>query len=120
MRYIYFRVILSLPKSRLSSHRSSHKPRRWGVLLGLLCIALVLLGGTLQVAHTHTGGDLSHSDCSLCVTAHVVAQIVSNPIPVPAELAVAAAPTFKAAPHPVRVSVFALFTRPPPAVSTLA
>lgn len=95
-------------------------PGRWGMFLGLLCIALVLIGSTLQVAHTHPGGDLSHSDCSLCVSAHVVAQIVSNPIPVPAALTVVAEPTFHAKPRPERLSIFALFTRPPPAVSTLA
>jgi len=29
----------------------------WRLLLGLLCLALVIVGSTVQVAHTHPGGD---------------------------------------------------------------
>jgi hypothetical protein len=105
-------VIHNLPKTRSS--------KRWGVLLSLLCIALVILGGTLQVAHTHPGGDLSHADCSLCATAHVVAQVVSHPVPLPATLTITDAPSVKATSRQARLSIFALFTRPPPAASKLA
>lgn len=102
------------------SSPKSQRQAPWKLLLGLLCVGLVLLGGTLQAVHTHASGDLSHADCSLCATAHVVAQIVSNPVPLPTALPIAAAPRFKAPPRQVRLSAFALFTRPPPAASTLA
>jgi hypothetical protein len=98
----------------------SHRETSWRLILGLLCLALVVLGGTAQVAHTHRGGDISHADCSLCATAHVVAQVVSNPAPLPETLVVAAVEEAK--PHTRRtpLPIFALFTRPPPSVSNLA
>ncbi|HEX3941278.1 MAG TPA: hypothetical protein VHX11_07335 [Acidobacteriaceae bacterium] len=40
------------------------------LVVGLLCIALLLLGAVIQVAHTHADGAI-HSDCALCATAHV-------------------------------------------------
>jgi hypothetical protein len=86
----------------------------------LLCLALVVLGSTVQVAHSHPGGDISHADCSLCLTAHVVAQVVSNPVPIPAILVVAAVEELLPEPRPATISVFALFTRPPPVVSNIA
>jgi hypothetical protein len=93
---------------------------RWTFLLGLLCLALVVFGSTVQVAHSHPGGDISHADCSLCATAHVVAQVVSSPVVFQAALAVAPVQDFAPLPRPSTLSVFALFTRPPPAVSTAA
>lgn len=93
------------------------KPREyapWKLILAVLCLAVVVLGSTAQVAHTHAGGDISHADCSLCVTAHVVAQVVANPTPLPATLVVCevteSAPKVRRAWH----GTFALFTRPPP------
>jgi len=80
----------------------------------------VVLGSTIQVAHTHPGGDLSHADCSLCLTAHVVAQVVGNPVPIPVVLVVASVEESLPEASPATLSVFALFTRPPPAVSHLA
>jgi len=100
--------------------KKSQRQTPWRVLLGLLCLALVVLGSTIQVAHTHAGGDLSHADCSLCLTAHVVAQVVSNPVPIPAALVVASVEESLPESRPATLSVFALFTRPPPAVSRLA
>jgi len=94
--------------------------KRWGLILGLLCIALVLVGGTLQVAHTHAGGELSHTDCSLCATAHVVAHVVSLPIVLAAVQLVAPVQAFTPGIRPARLSIYALFTRPPPVSSTLA
>jgi hypothetical protein len=49
------------------------KPRlqnRRALLFGLLCIALVFIGGTIQVAHTHSFENLAHPDCAVCVVAH--------------------------------------------------
>jgi hypothetical protein len=101
---------------------SPKSPRRtpWRLLLGLLCIGLVALGSTIQVAHTHAGGDIAHADCSLCLTAHVVAQVVSSPVPIPAAPVVASVEEPLPEVRPATLSVFALFTRPPPAVSRLA
>ncbi len=97
-----------------------HRETLWRLLLCLLCLALVVLGSTIQVAHTHPGGDISHADCSLCLTAHVVAQVVTNPVQIPAVLIVASVVESLPEPRPATISVFALFTRPPPAVSNLA
>jgi hypothetical protein len=105
-------VVIGLPNSRTA--------RRWSVLLGVLCIALIVLGGTLQVAHTHRGGDLSHTDCSLCATAHVVAQAVSAPVALPASRVIASVRGFTLRPLRASHSTFALFTRPPPVASNLA
>jgi hypothetical protein len=52
---------------------SNLKPRlqnRRALLFALLCIALVFIGGTIQVAHTHSFENLAHSDCAVCVVSH--------------------------------------------------
>lgn len=98
----------------------SHRPTPWRLLLGLLCLALVVLGSTAQAAHSHPGGDISHSDCSLCATAHVVAQVVGNPVPLPATLVVAVVEEMRPQARRTPAPIFALFTRPPPPVSDLA
>jgi hypothetical protein len=97
-----------------------HTQTRWRLLLGILCLALVVLGSTVQVAHSHPSGEISHADCSLCATAHVVAQAVSHPVALQATLVVTAVQGFILKPPAIALSVFALFTRPPPAVSTAA
>ena len=53
--------------------RLNMKPRfqnRRALLFGLLCVALVFIGGTLQVTHTHALENLAHPDCAVCVVAH--------------------------------------------------
>lgn len=100
--------------------RRSQFQTPWTLLLGLLCLALVVFGSTVQVAHSHPGGDISHADCSLCATAHVVAEIAGNPVPIPATLVVAYIAESISTPRSETLSIFALFTRPPPALSTLA
>lgn len=104
----------------MTCHRPKSLSQSWRLVLGLLCIAIVVLGSTIQAAHSHAGGDISHADCSLCVTAHVVAQVVSNPVPIPAALILASVEESLPEPLPAKFSVFALFTRPPPALSNLA
>jgi hypothetical protein len=47
----------------------------WVSLLGIICVALVLMTGILQVTHSHPSGQIDH-DCSLCVTAHHAVQAV--------------------------------------------
>lgn len=55
---------------------ASRGPRRsWISVLGILCIALVLLTGMVQVTHSHPNGHID-PECSLCMTAHHVVQIV--------------------------------------------
>jgi hypothetical protein len=57
----------------ISVLRSKLKPRlenRRALLFGILCIALVFIGGTIQVAHTHSLENLAHPDCALCVVSH--------------------------------------------------
>ena len=88
----------------------------WRIVLALLCVLLVVISGTVQVAHTHADGTANHADCSLCVAAHVGIQVSA---PVPAAPAVAAVftsvePVADAVPHSA-VYTYALFTRPPPA-----
>jgi hypothetical protein len=76
---------------------------------------LVVACGTIQAVHVHPQGDLSHSDCALCVTAHVSAQLAETPVtmyhvaPVLSAVEAFVAPTLT-----LTISTFALFTRPPP------
>jgi len=90
----------------------------WRLLLGILCVALVLLSGTLSVTHSHP--DINHAECGLCVSAHTVAQATVAPIQIliavvmgPVEITVRRA-------VPRTIFRFALFTRPPPANANLS
>ncbi len=90
---------------------SARKP--WRILLALLCVVLVVASATVELTHSHADG--SHSGCALCATAHVVIQTA----PIAALLvffapAVAIARTVLLRRRP-RATIFALFTRPPPA-----
>lgn len=88
-------------------------------LLGMVCIALVLLTGVLQVTHTHADGQIDH-DCSLCVTAHNAVQIVVAVTLVMTSRPVArwVAETF--APLPRQRFVLKLANRPPPVPAVFA
>ncbi len=61
-------------------HRSrmclDQTPAICGYRLGLLCILLVLMAGTIQVCHTHGANDASHPVCALCIAAHEVSLVV--------------------------------------------
>lgn len=50
-------------------------PGWWPRLFVAVCVALVLISGTVQVAHFHPNGRID-PDCALCVTAHSAAHIV--------------------------------------------
>ena len=92
----------------------------WRILLALLCVALVIVAGTLRVAHTHPRGDASRSDCALCATAHVAVQISTPPVTLHVTPLVW---IVEALVLPARLgtfSTFALFTRPPPVDVALA
>jgi hypothetical protein len=85
----------------------------WVSVLGMVCVALVLMTGVLQVTHSHPSGQADH-DCSLCVTAHHVAQVV-----VAVTLAVSSRPVARFVPEsftpvPRQRFVLKLANRPPP------
>src|SRR5579862_4378566 len=88
-------------------------------LLGILCIALVLMSGMVQVAHSHPSGQPDH-DCSLCTTAHHVIQVVTL-----VTLDLSSQPVAPVASEPARdlptpTLFFKLSSRPPPAVPAFA
>jgi hypothetical protein len=93
----------------------------WRLVLALLCICLVVACGTIQAVHVHPQGDISHSDCALCATAHLGVQVADGPVtllhiaPVVSFLE-----TFVAQTPAKNLSTFALFTRPPPVDFVLA
>jgi hypothetical protein len=93
---------------------TSHMRQPWRLLLGVLCVSLILLFGTLSVTHSHVDGKV-HSDCSLCVTAHATVHTSTPPpqifiVQVFTELEAA-----RSVARPQSAPQFALFSRPPPA-----
>lgn len=98
-------------------HTTSHMRSPWRLFLGLLCVALVLLGGVLSAEHSHNDGKGLHPNCSLCVFAHAPAQ-VSDP---PPQIALSTVYEEMGAPAPVTrprsAPHGALFSRPPPTAS---
>jgi hypothetical protein len=102
------------------NHQSQRTSRSWRFLLGLLCILLVVVSGTLQVAHTHTDGADAHANCSLCVAAHVTVQLVQSPFPAPTISVVSILEALPPSVVPSALSTFALFTRPPPVAAVPA
>jgi hypothetical protein len=87
----------------------------WRLLLCLLCISLVVACGTIQVVHVHPQGDISHSDCALCATAHLSVQLAETSVTLHHVAPVISAVEAFVAPAPAQaISTFALFTRPPP------
>jgi hypothetical protein len=99
--------------------RAQRKSIGWRLLVALFCVALVVLAGTLSVAHWHEDGSISHADCGLCATAHVTVQLAAA---LPAGPAIQVAARVEAAlpeARPRNLSHFDLFTRPPPAKAHL-
>jgi hypothetical protein len=87
----------------------------WASLLGILCVALVLLTGFVQATHTHPAGQVDHEGCSLCSTAHHVVQTVAH-----AAVIVSIQPVWRVAldkpiERPRQKFLFKLANRPPPA-----
>ena len=95
--------------SRLSP--SARRP--WKVLLALLCIVLVIATATVELTHTHADGE--HADCALCVAAHIVPQIAIAPALIIVFARIAAVALAARALALAKATIFALFTRPPPA-----
>jgi hypothetical protein len=92
----------------------------WVSLLGIVCIALLLYTGVLRLTHHHPNGRID-PDCSLCMTAHAVAQVVVvvavRIVSRPVERCIAEVPC---APLTSQRFVFKLANRPPPAVPAFA
>jgi hypothetical protein len=91
----------------------------WASLVAILCVALVLMTGVLQVTHSHPSGQDDH-DCSLCVSAHHVAQAV-----VVVTLALSSRPVARFVPEaftpvPRQRFVLKLANRPPPVPTSVA
>ena len=81
--------------------------------VGVLCIALVCVIGTVQATHSHSENSAtSHHTCSICATAHAVntQTVASTPVLATAALAIPAA-ELSAIFRPVTTQ----FIRPPPA-----
>src|SRR5580698_5147558 len=97
--------------------KSSLKPgirRSLWIALGFFCCALVALTGIVQAGHSHADGQAVQSDCALCHTAHLVVQ-PAIPQTLPRRVWLVEAVTAPLQPIRLRhVSVFSLFTRPPP------
>lgn len=87
----------------------------WRLLLALLCISLVLACGTIQAVHVHPEGDISHTDCPLCTTAHLTVQVVQQPITLFVAPVLSVVEAFNPLTTTRSLCTFALFTRPPPA-----
>ena len=105
-------------------NRSSQRPKAqssWKLVLALLCISLVVACGTIQAVHVHPVGNISHSDCALCATAHLGVQVASAAVALHHVAPVVSAVEALVAPSLARtLSTFALFTRPPPVDFVLA
>jgi len=87
-------------------------------MLGILCIALVLMSGMVQAAHFHAPGGADH-DCALCVAAHHVAhttQLITLDI---SSLPVTPLTAACSLVRPRRAVFFRFFSRPPPSGSAL-
>jgi hypothetical protein len=85
----------------------------WKPVLAILCIALVLFTGVLQVTHSHPDGHVD-PDCSLCMTAHHVAQGVSVVTLEISSQRVARVAPKDFSPLPRQRFVLKLANRPPP------
>ena len=94
--------------------QTSRTRSSWKVLLALVCLVLVVVAGTVQVAHTHTDGAITHSGCSLCAAAHMSVQLAQTQASVQTVAVVTSLEAIPPRGVPVAISTFALFTRPPP------
>ena len=95
------------------AYRQQNVRSAYRLLIAAICILLILVCGTAQVAHTHAD-TIFHADCSLCVTAHVVIHAEQSPVAAPSVAVSVFIDRFIPAAVPKTVAAFALFTRPPP------
>jgi hypothetical protein len=91
----------------------------WIAVVGVVCVALVLMIGVVQVVHSHPNGHID-PDCALCITAHQAVQVVAL-----ITLDISSQPVEHVSPEPTlelprRSFFFRLDCRPPPAESASA
>jgi hypothetical protein len=91
----------------------------WLAMVGIICVALILMVGVVQVMHRHPSGHID-PDCALCVTAHQAVQVVAL-----IALDMSSQPIEHVAPDPIlrlpnSTFFFRLDCRPPPAESIYA
>ena len=82
-------------------------------VVGVLCVALVCVMGTVQATHSHPeNSTTSHHTCSICATAHVVntQTVAFAPVLAAASLAILVSDV-----SPIVRPTIAQFIRPPPA-----
>jgi hypothetical protein len=101
---------------RRSVFPTPHMRSPWRLFLGVLCIALILVAGTLSVTHTHADGRV-HSDCGLCVTAHASVHASAPPPQILMSAVFVEIEASRPIARPQSAPQFALFSRPPPADS---
>ena len=99
----------------MGGNRTGRSRSTWRILLALVCVLLVVVAGTAQVAHSHADGADTHANCSLCATAHITVQLAHTPAPAPVARVVAVLESLPPVVVPSALCTFALFTRPPPA-----
>jgi hypothetical protein len=109
--------VVKIGAKSLTEGRRSSTAR---LLFGIVCVLLVLLGGILAAVHSHPGLDAAHPDCTLCATAHVVAQVVAAPSLPAVAMLVETVQHLVPLAAARALSIFDLYTRPPPSCSTLA
>jgi len=81
--------------------------------VGVLCVALVCVMGTIQAAHSHPeNSTTSHHTCTICATAHVVKTQTVAFAPV---LAAASVAILVSEVSPIVRPAITQFIRPPPA-----
>ena len=85
----------------------------WGTILGVVCIALVLMTGVIHAAHFHADGQTDH-DCALCVTAHQAVQVAAIVAVVLCSQPVVHRVAERQSPAPRQRFVLKLANRPPP------
>jgi hypothetical protein len=88
-------------------------------LTGIICIALVLMMGMVQVVHSHSSGQPEH-DCALCISAHQVIQIVVLVTLFVSSVSVVRLVSEPTSLLPAAAFFFQLASRPPPAAPAFA
>jgi hypothetical protein len=88
--------------------------------VAVLCVLLVMFAGVVQVTHAHIDRTANHANCSLCVAAHLALGVAHSPVPAPVASMASAVELAFSRSGLRSLSVFALFTRPPPAADAIA
>lgn len=99
----------------LANFTTARKRAPWRLLVGVLCIALLMVGGVLSATHSHSHGEVSHQDCGLCVTAHMAVQVAVSVTAVQVTTVFSRVEAVRPVSAHDFTPQFALFCRPPPA-----